>query len=358
MAKILEGLWDCPYCDHKGISGLTKTCPNCGHPQDEGTKFYMGAQKKVLDEETAKNYGQGADWICPYCNSLNKFGSGECANCGAMHEADNLDYHQKRAEEAREAIENPPVVEETAEQEEKRIERTIQSKNRRTKFFLILAAIIALLVIICMPKKKTFTLSDKAWNRDIDVEVSQTVKEEDWSEPAGSRCYKESEEIYGYDKVVDYYETVEVEKTHEVQDGYDTEIEYIDNGDGTFTESEVQTPRYVTETYYETEERPVYKEVPIYKTKHYYEIDKWVVSRTVSTNGKDDTPAWGEVTLADGEREGNRREKYTVTYTGKKGKTYSAEISETMWNDLKIGDKNKVTVQGSTITKIDGKDVK
>ena len=358
MAKILEGLWDCPYCGQKGIGGLTKACPNCTHPQDEDTVFYMGSQRKVLDEETAKNYGQGADWICPYCNSLNKHNAGECVNCGAMHEVDSIDYKQKRAQEELEKRANPPVVEETAEQEEKRIEQTIESKNRRSKLLFILAAVVILLIIIGMPKKKSFTLSEKSWNRDIEIEQSQTVKEDGWSEPAGARCYDEKEEVYEYDQIVDHYDTVQVEKTREVQDGYDTEIEYIDNGDGTFTENEVKTPKYVTETYYETEEQPVYKDVPVYKTKHYYEIDKWVVARTISTSGKDDAPVWGEVTLADGEREGNHKEKYTVTYTGKKGKTYTADVSEAMWNELKIGDKDKVTVKGSTITAIDGKPVK
>ena len=41
MGKLVEGLWDCPFCDNKRIRAGQKTCPNCGHPQDENTKFYM-----------------------------------------------------------------------------------------------------------------------------------------------------------------------------------------------------------------------------------------------------------------------------------------------------------------------------
>ena len=41
MGKLVEGLWNCPFCDNKRIRAGQKTCPNCGHPQDENTKFYM-----------------------------------------------------------------------------------------------------------------------------------------------------------------------------------------------------------------------------------------------------------------------------------------------------------------------------
>ena len=51
--KIIEGLWDCPYCGQKGIGGLTKSCPNCAHPQDAGTKFYLGEKKEYLEEDKA-----------------------------------------------------------------------------------------------------------------------------------------------------------------------------------------------------------------------------------------------------------------------------------------------------------------
>ena len=36
MGKIIEGLWDCPFCGNKRIRAGQKTCPDCGHPQDLG----------------------------------------------------------------------------------------------------------------------------------------------------------------------------------------------------------------------------------------------------------------------------------------------------------------------------------
>ena len=103
MGKKIEGLWDCPYCGTKGIGGLTKHCPSCGHPQDADTQFYLPSQKKYLDEETAEKYGKGADWTCSYCGSLNRYYATECSNCGASREETSGDYNdnkRKRAEAA------------------------------------------------------------------------------------------------------------------------------------------------------------------------------------------------------------------------------------------------------------------
>ena len=47
MGKIIEGLWDCPFCGNKRIRAGQKTCPDCGHPQDENIKFYMPDEIKI-----------------------------------------------------------------------------------------------------------------------------------------------------------------------------------------------------------------------------------------------------------------------------------------------------------------------
>ena len=58
MGKIIEGLWDCPFCGNKRIRAGQKTCPDCGHPQDENTKFYMPDEIKYVSEEEAENITQ------------------------------------------------------------------------------------------------------------------------------------------------------------------------------------------------------------------------------------------------------------------------------------------------------------
>ena len=55
MGKIIEGLWDCPFCGNKRIRAGQKTCPDCGHPQDENTKFYMPDEIKYVSEEQKRS---------------------------------------------------------------------------------------------------------------------------------------------------------------------------------------------------------------------------------------------------------------------------------------------------------------
>lgn len=348
MSEIIEGLWDCPYCDQKGIGGLTKHCPNCGHPQDEGTKFYLGEKKTVLPKEVADQYGKGADWTCGFCGSMNRYNASDCSNCGASRSDSTGDYFDNRKKE--EEKQKYPTIEEIQRRERER--NLAKKKELRKRLFLILGALFALILVIAWPKSKNVTIQDKAWDRSIDVEEYKTVKESDWSVPDGGREYDHRQEIHHYNHVVDHYESVQVQKSRQVQDGYDSHTEYSDNGDGTFTSHTVQTPRYRTEYYTETEQRPVYRDDPIYQTKYYYEIERWVVVRSVDTNGGQDEPYWGEVDLLQNQREGSRRETYQVTFITKKGKTYEMELSEAEWNGMKPGDKKKIKVSMGRVTKI------
>lgn len=354
MGKLIEGRWDCKYCGKKGIRGLAKYCPGCGHPQDKDVKFYIPDEIEYLDEETAKNYGKGADWVCGYCNSYNRYDANYCINCGGPKEEMEGDYF---------SVQKPEHT------PEDKIEDNVPDSNpseppvpkKKSKFGIFGAALAAILVIIAgvmllSPKNMDATLKDKSWQRNIAIEDYITVQESDWDVPDGGRIYDQKEEIHHYDQVLDHYETVEEERTRTVQDGYDTYTNYVDNGDGTFSEETVQTPRYITETYYETVEKPVYKDVPIYATKYYYEIERWQETRNVTTEGKDDAPYWGELNLTGQEREGNKTENYNLTFTTKK-KEYTESVPLKMWQSLQIGDNAEITVQAGIVRKINGEEV-
>ena len=90
--KIVEGIWDCPYCDATSIGGLQKYCPNCGHPQDKDTKFRLGEKKRYLTDDEISKVGTDPDWACDYCDSLNNSKYKYCHNCGASREKDTKDY--------------------------------------------------------------------------------------------------------------------------------------------------------------------------------------------------------------------------------------------------------------------------
>ena len=347
--KLIEGIWDCPYCDAKGIGGLRKYCPNCGHPQDKGTKFRVGEEKRYLTDEEKENVGKGPDWGCEYCGSMNRASFKFCSNCGAPKEADTKDYFQLRVAETQK---------EQKEKEKKEERKTTQNEKKpkmtKKRFFLLAAlfAIVLLGIQMCSPKAFKGTIDSKTWERNIEIEELTTVEESDWTIPSGGRELYTKRKIRSYEKVFDHYETKTKSVPYQVEDGYDTS--YTDNGDGTFTEH--QTPKYRTEYREEEYEEAVYRDEPVYDTKYYYEIDKWIHNRDVSSKGKNDEPYWGDTDLEENEREGKKTEKYELTVLvdkGKKKKEYIYETDFDTWKSFKKGQKVDVTISIGTIDKIE-----
>lgn len=92
----------------------------------------------------------------------------------------------------------------------------------------------------------------------------------------------------------------------------------------------------------------MYVDVPVYDTKYYYDIERWVHERDVTTEGKDHEPKWGEVKLSEAtgangtgqEREGQRTGTYGITDS--KGKHYTAD--EDYWQKLEQGQEIEVFV--------------
>ncbi len=347
MAKIVQGYWDCPYCGNKEMSGLSKRCTACGHPQDEDTKFYLKEQKEYVNEEEAQEYGKGADWTCSYCNSLNRYDATVCIGCGADREESSGNYFENLEEQKK-------------KEEKKKAEADIlqnmtpPKKKSRLGLIIGIAVLIALIAFACRPRNYSATVSDKSWQREIGVDVYKTVSESGWTLPDTARMTDSKEEVHHIDSVLDHYETVEVERSRQVIDGYDTHTEYIDNGDGTFTENTYQTPRYTTEYYTEQEERPVYRDVPRYATKYYYDIEKWVPDRVLKTSGGDDEPYWDTTVLGDKERENGRSEQYSVTFSADKGKSYYVVIDQSLWDTLKVGSGADIEVKNGRVVMING----
>ncbi len=353
--KILEGLWDCPYCGEKGIGGLTKTCPNCAHPQDADTKFYLGSEKKVLSEEKAKNYGKGADWTCSFCGSLNRYDRDTCVNCGAGRADSSGSYFDnlKKKEAAAQPAPPPPAP-----------------KRKKGRILIPLLLIIAVLLGLraFIPRSRDAVLTDKSWERTIELEQYATVEEEDWSVPSGGTLLDSRSAVHHYDRILDHYEEETYQVSEQVLDGYDTYTDYVDNGDGTFSEVSYEEPRYRTEYRTETRSVPIYVQEPVYQTLYRYTIDKWIPLRTETARGSYDgskgsspvEPYWPELRLGENERENGRRETYVLTFTDSKGKkTYSARVSRDIWDMYSPGDSAKITADmGRNVMEIDGRDVR
>lgn len=343
--RIVEGLWDCPYCSTKAIGGLTKHCPCCGHPQDQGTRFYMGTKINYLDDELAEQYGKGADWICPYCGSLNRIRFSYCANCGSPKEESKADYFG-----------NDPQLahEEAAEQKNgKVLKKPKKPLWKRLIPLYIIGALIAAMLILFWPHTMKAEITSMEWDRRIAVEAYRTVQESDWDVPSGGRVYDQKQEIHHYDHVVDHYETRTRTVSEEVYDGSDTYTSYSDNGDGTFSETTYETPRYRTEYRTETYSEPIYRDDPVYQIKYYYDIDKWVFDRNEETDGKDCAPYWADFEPADDERIAYRDETYIMCMRTDDDQ-YSALLPYEMWEKYRAGDQVEITVVAGELTKVDG----
>lgn len=408
MGRIIRGTWDCKYCGTKNISAGVNSCPNCGRSKDKDTEFKVDNGEVVTDQKEIE-YARtvGPDWLCPYCESLNRGNVEVCTNCGHPRESTDKDYFQlKENREPKEAIEAhetddtsessdtisneehswTPYDEHrddfseksyfqeanqeashhtTAEELQRTIENdgtTIRSRlkesfgnffgglvdfasENKSKLFSITAVllVVSLLLFLFIPRTEEIQITGFEWNRSIDVEELVTVDESAWSMPPEGRLHYTNREIRTYQDVLDHYETKTRTYTVQVLDHYETYVSgYTDLGNGYFEERTSQRPVYKTETKTETYQEPVYRKEPVYDTKYYYEIDRWLTQYASKSSGNDQEPYWNVPDLKDKQREGIKRETYTLVGLNKKGKERRFEFDFDTWKSLKAGETVKV----------------
>lgn len=374
MGRIVEGLWDCPYCGTKGIGGSKRTCINCGRARDGDTRFYMAGQKRYVPFNESKKISRNPDWVCDYCGNLNSDNDDSCQSCGAKRTSENLNYFQNKAKQEKSRQESQQRNERERESKDSSDEKSYSKysysslneerskqeisqsdfnvKNMKvpfksvTTFILAFALIIGLivgLVFLLSPKEKELTITDLYWERNIEIEEYKTVNESDWYLPTGGRLQYTNREIHHYEDVFDHYEirTRQVPKERYVRT--ETVVTgYRDLGNGYF--EEITSSRDVYETYYETEtyQEAVYRSEPVYRTKYYYEIDKWLYGRTVTSKANDKNPQWPELNLNPKEREGSRNETYSATGKDSEENEYTFTLSYSDWEMLHFGQDVKI----------------
>lgn len=401
--RMIEQLWDCKYCDTKNILARHRECPNCARPRDKNIRFKTSANDreltasekiryentKILPRNIGSNYNYVSDdvaqtisrtpnWICRYCDSQNPGTVDECKSCGAHRDEEILDYFEnmKRQEEEKRKKE---IRYETGRygNEEKTSASTYERRNtdfKDTDYYyknhqrhdkdkssklpmilmsssIVLATILMIVGFIYLLKPKTIeiTVTDIMWEYVINIQRYQTVEDSDWELPSGARLLYEQEEFTGkYEKVLDHTEikTREVEKQKII--GYkDNVVGLEDLGNGFLVEIiDDDNPIPIYETYYETEEYEdlVYRKDPIYATKYYYEIDKWLYERNITTSASDKSPYWGEVTLNSDERVSGEVEKYYIIGFDEDGNEEKILLSFDDWIDVEINDVLKIKI--------------
>ena len=264
MGKLVEGLWDCPFCDNKRIRAGQKTCSNCGHPQDESTKFYMPDAVEYVHEEKAEKISRNHDWQCSFCGSLNGDNLDSCANCGATKEESERNYFEMRQqeEEKKHKKEEQKAFSQRSESEEPRKSFLKNMLLLIGTFVTIVFIIFGLLASCFSPKVRNVTIDDFEWQSAIDVEEVATYDENGWTLPDDARLQYTKREIRSHKDVVDHYKTVSETRTRMVMiDHYEGEL-----SDDPYWSKILEIiikifPISKDETYTETFHEPVYRQV-------------------------------------------------------------------------------------------------
>ena len=380
MGKLIEGFWDCPFCGHKKIGGLTTVCPNCNTARGQNVTFYMADSKNYIDDSVAKTINRNPDWLCSFCDTLNNDDLDTCRVCGASKVESKLNYfenkekqqkHSKKVDSAYKTsnseinlekninktntVSKEDEIEFPVKNNKNSYSNTHPSKNVFSKFnnraikitAIVLAVVLSIsaLVWLLVPKTQEGVVEGFSWERSISVEEYKTFEESDWVLPSGARLLYTKDEIRTYERVIDHYETKTRTYTEEVFDHMDTVVVgHRDNGNGTFEEITQNVPVYRTETRTETYEEPVYREDPVYDTKYYYEIDRWTHKEYVKTSGTDKKPYWGEYEYGKKEREGTKNETYYIEVLNSKKENKKYSIKYDTWNTLQKGNTVKLKV--------------
>lgn len=349
--RLIEGYWDCTYCGYKKNLGGMDKCPKCGKTRDKDTTFYLEGKYRYVSQKKAVTINWNPNWVCLHCDRLNSADDTKCLSCGAPRTGENLNYFENKEKERYEQNERQEGKErQESQQEDLRSLRISKINMEMLKYFFIgLLSLIFIcgIVFLFIPKEKEITVSNVSWERSINVERYQTVKESDWNLPVGARLLYTKEEFSHYDKVIDHYETKTRMVEKESLVGYEEYVVSVkDLGNGHF--EEVTDERPVYKKYYETEtyQEPVYREVKVNKTKYYYEIDKWLYERTEKANGTNRETYWPDVVLAEDERVSSKSERYYLEGTDKKGEPVYYWMPYEQWVDVKIGKMVKLKVNG------------
>lgn len=362
---IREGRWDCTTCGTKGVRGSSLKCPNCGSSRPADVKFYLPEDApEVTDAEQIKHAQAGADWYCEHCGSGNSNARVDCRQCGAPKGSSPAHEQKTYAPEEVPTYGNIVPDEVLAAQAMQRVAPKPKSKAPMFALVgipfavicLVLTCVVGGMFMLLRTTDESLTVQGFSWSRTVAIEEIKTVREQDWAVPTGGREVSSRQEIHHYDKVIDRYETKTRQVSERVKDG---EEKYVcgkkDLGNGHFEDKYCTRDKYRTEYRTETYQDPVYKDVPRYQTKYTYDIEKWLVNRTEEAAGEDHNAQWPSYELKSTEREGEKKETYTIRFLNSKGKEYSLDFPFEKWRTYETNQKvtAKVDIFGEVV-EVDG----
>lgn len=350
---VREGRWDCDSCGTVGVRGRDVACPHCGLPRPDGVRFYLPEDApEVTDAEMLRQAAAGADWVCEHCGASNRALSDDCTGCGASvggsgrqetHEYGEGEAPRARYRDLRAAAMPPAPVPPSTRK---------TGGFRRVVRWGIGLGVAGGAFALLSPREVPATVSDRSWERTVQVEQYRTVTEEEWELPEGGRELSRERAIRRYDRVLDHYENRTRQVSERVQTGTESyTCGTVDNGNGYFTDRTCTRPTYSTEYRTEEYQEPVYRQEPVWGTRFRYEIERWKPERLArAAGGSTDAPAWPDTELSGSrEREGERKEAYTLTFRDAEGKEYTKQLTQAQWERYRPGEQVtlRVSVDGS-----------
>ena len=224
------------------------------------------------------------EWTCRFCGTRTAAERASCRSCGAARDAAAVALPPAgEAAAAVEAAPSPPAGPKA-------------SGKRRVALLAAIAVIAAALGAATSyfgnrRGGETVTVAGFEWERTVEVEDKDTVREEAWADEVPEEAHL-------------------VARRRQV---HHTEREQVGTRKG----------------------QPVYRERPVYADRVAYDIDRWRVVRTAKATGRDQSPRWPDIRLNLGEREGKRGETYVVVLQGQR--TYRMRVPREQWQGMHEG---------------------
>ena len=215
------------------------------------------------------------DWRCRFCGTANGGGADHCRSCRSSRGAAATDAD----------VSTVPV--------------SASASRRRPRHVITLVAIAlaaaalgaATVYVARRPGAEVVTVAGFEWERTVEIQERQTVREESWKEevPENARVIARRREVHHVER------------------------QQAGTRDG----------------------QPVYRQHPVYGQRVAYDVDRWSTVRTVRASGKDQSPRWPDVRLSLGEREGRRGETYVVVLQGRS--THRVPVPRARWQEMREG---------------------
>ncbi|HSB67168.1 MAG TPA: zinc ribbon domain-containing protein [Anaerolineales bacterium] len=328
--------WTCKRCGTVN-PGMKRVCTNCGAPIEKDDQFELPDQQVLItDQQKLDEAKSGPAIQCPYCNVLNPAGTKLCIQCGgdiqeglARKAGEVLGAYQSAAVPDKPCPSCGQLVKANAErcpfcggslaEAPTVITPAVPATPKKTPLWMIaggialgvlcLAAIIAAIVLSNRTQAVTATVSDLRWQRSIEILALQPAQRAAWegdvpAEAQSVSCRDEYKETSSF----------AVPKSTEVCGTPYT----VDTGSG--------AGKVVQDCEYQ-----------VYASYCEFTVQELAVVNVAEALGSDNPPVWPATSLQAGQQEGNRFEKYHVTFSAD-GTTYTYDtVDLAEFNQFSLG---------------------